>query len=293
MRGILVAGGTGTRLWPITRALSKQLMPVFDKPMVYYPLATLITAGVREILIVTTPQDRTQFRRLLGDGSQWGLRLEYAVQPTPDGIAQTLVIGAEFLDAHPVTLILGDNLFHGAGLDRRLRTLPEPSGGHIFALPVADPRGYGVVELDRLGQVLGIEEKPARPRSRYAVPGLYVYDNEAPKIAGELRPSARGELEITHVNEEYLRRGSLNATVLGRDTTWLDTGTFADLIRASDYVRVMEEQRGIKIGCVEEAAWRAGFIDDRQLRRLAGPLRSSGYGDYLLRLLDWDPATVA
>ena len=286
VRGILLAGGTGTRLWPITRVMSKHLLPVFDKPMVYYPLCTLIAAGVREILVVTTPHDRDRFRRLLGDGHQWGLRLEYAVQPRPDGIAQALVIGTEFLDGRPVALILGDNLFHGQTFDQQVSRHHEPSGGHVFAYPVSDPREYGVVELDYAGRVLSIEEKPARPRSRYAVPGLYFYDNEAPKIAGGLRPGARDELEITGVNEEYLRRGELTATVLDRGTVWLDTGTFPDLTRAAEWVRLVEECQGTKVGCVEEAVWRAGLIDDLQLRRLAEPLRASGYGDYLLRQLE-------
>jgi len=287
VRGVLLAGGTGSRLWPITRAVSKQLLPVFDKPMIYYPLTTLITAGVRDILVVTTAAEQEQFRRLLGDGSQWGLRLSYRAQPKPGGIAQALVIADEFLSGEPVALILGDNFFHGAGLPERLRAGPELSGGRIFAYPVTDPSAYGVVEFDAAGTVLSIQEKPARPRSRYAVPGLYFYDGDAVAIARRLRPSARGELEITDVSAEYLRRGTLRVTVLSRGTTWLDTGTFGDLVHAAEYVRVIEERQGAKIGCVEEATWRAGFIDDAALKDLAGPLLPSGYGHYLLSLLEW------
>jgi glucose-1-phosphate thymidylyltransferase len=287
-----LAGGTGSRLWPATRAVSKQLIPIFDKPMVYYPLCTLVTAGIREILVITTPQDRAQFGQLLGDGSQWGLRLEYAVQRRPEGIAQALVLGEEFLDGRPVALILGDNLFHGAEFDRQLRAGADPVGGEVFAYRVDDPGAFGVVEFDPLGRVLSIAEKPARPRSSYAVPGFYRYDNEAPKIARAQRPSARGELEITGVNEEYLRRGMLSARVIEQDTAWLDTGTFADLTRAADYVRAIEASRGVKVGCVEESAWRAGFIDDRQLRALAEPLRDSGYGGYLLGLLERESGTT-
>jgi glucose-1-phosphate thymidylyltransferase len=286
VKGVLLAGGIGSRLWPITRAVSKQLLPVFDKPMIYYPLTTLITAGVRDILVVTTASEQDQFVRLLGDGSQWGLRLRYRPQPTPGGIAQALLIAEEFLDGEPVALILGDNFFHGAGLPEQLRAGPGASGGRIFAYPVTDPAAYGVVEFDAAGRVVSIEEKPARPRSRYAVPGLYFYDGAAAEIARALRPSARGELEITDVSAEYLRRGALRVTVLDRGTTWLDTGTFGDLVHASEYVRVIEERQGAKIGCVEEAAWRAGLIDDAALEDLAGPLLPSGYGHYLLRLLE-------
>jgi glucose-1-phosphate thymidylyltransferase len=287
MRGILLAGGTGSRLWPITRAVSKQLMPVFDKPMVYYPLSTLIMAGVTEILVITTPEDQPQFRRLLQDGSQWGIRLEYAVQPRPEGIAQAFVIGTDFLAGGPAALVLGDNIFHGTGLGRQLRQSAGLDGGVVFAYPVARPQEYGVVEFGDGGQVRSIEEKPAHPKSRYAVPGLYFYDADVVKIAAGLRPSARGELEITAVNDAYLRQGRLRVTVLDRGTAWLDTGTFGSLVAASEYVRVVEERQGFKIGCVEEAAWRAGLIGDAALRELAEPLRRSGYGDYLLRLLEW------
>jgi glucose-1-phosphate thymidylyltransferase len=284
---VLLAGGTGSRLWPITQAVSKQLMPVFDKPMVFYPLSTLIMAGITDILVITTPEDQSQFRRLLRDGSQWGVRLEYAVQPRPEGIAQAFVIAADFLADGPAALILGDNIFHGVGLGRQLRQHNDLDGGLVFAYPVANPQEYGVVEFDVDGTVRSIAEKPTIPKSRYAVPGLYFYDSEVVKIAAGLRPSARGELEITAVNEAYLRRGKLRVEVLDRGTAWLDTGTFGSLVAAAEYVRVIEERQGFKIGCVEEAAWRAGLLDDEALRELARPLRRSGYGDYLLRLLEW------
>ena len=285
MRGILLAGGTGSRLWPLTRAVSKQLMPVFDKPMVYYPLTTLMMAGIREILIITTPQDQDQFRRLLGDGSQWGLRLEYAVQERPEGIAQAFVLGADFIGEEEVALVLGDNIFHGSGLGTRLSLQGPLVGGRIFAYPVADPAALGVVEFDSAGKVISIEEKPEKPKSRYAVPGLYFYDNSVVEVARTLQPSARGELEITAVNEVYLRRGQLQVTVLDRGTAWLDTGTFDSLVQASEYVRVMEQRQGLKVGCVEEVAWRMGFLNDDQLRELAQPLLKSGYGSYLIELL--------
>ncbi len=267
-------------------AMSKQLMPIFDKPMIYYPLTTLISAGIREILVITTPEDQPQFQRLLGDGSRLGLRLEYASQPRPEGIAQAFRIGAEFIGDEPVALILGDNIFHGTGLGRQLSRFREPAGGRVFAYPVADPERYGVVEFDAGGRVLSIEEKPERPKSTYVVPGLYFYDADVVRIVEKLEPSARGELEITAVNEEYRRQGRLGVTVLDRGTVWLDTGTFQSMVQASEYVRVIEERQGLKIGCVEEAVWRLGLIGDEHLRDLAGPLRKSGYGDYLLRLLD-------
>jgi glucose-1-phosphate thymidylyltransferase len=291
VRGIIVAGGTGSRLWPITRAVSKQLIPIHDKPMIYYPLSTLVMAGVREILVVTTPQDRASFQRLLGDGTQWGLRLTYGVQPRPDGVAQVLTIGADFLAGDDAAVILGDNFFHGAGLGRQLQSAGPLDGARIFAYPMADPSPYGVVEFDAAGRVLSIEEKPERPKSHYAVPGLYFYDREAVLIAHRLRPGRRGEVEITALNQEYLRRDRLAVTVLNRGTVWLDAGTFDALANASDYVRVVEERQGFKIGCVEETAWRAGFVDDVRLRALAGDLRCSGYGDYLLQLLDWEKAS--
>jgi glucose-1-phosphate thymidylyltransferase len=288
VRGILLAGGTGSRLWPITKAMSKQLMPIFDKPMVYYPLTTMVSAGIREILIITTPEDQPHFQRLLGNGEQLGLALSYAVQQRPDGIAQAFLIGADFIGDQSVALILGDNIFHGVGLGRHLAEHREPAGGRIFAYPVSDPHRYGVVEFDGAGKVLSIEEKPEKPKSTYVVPGLYFYDREVVRIVQGLRPSARGELEITAVNDEYLRRDQLTVTVLDRGTVWLDTGTFQSMVQASEYVRVIEERQGLKIGCVEEAAWRLGFISDDRLRELAEPLTKSGYGDYLLRLLESD-----
>ncbi|MFE1936302.1 glucose-1-phosphate thymidylyltransferase RfbA [Streptomyces sp. NPDC059474] len=286
MRGIILAGGTGSRLWPVTRAVSKQLMPVFDKPMVYYPLSTLMLAGIRDILIITTPEDQPDFRRLLGDGSRLGLRLTYQTQHRPGGIAQAFLLGAGFIGQEPVALILGDNIFHGRTFGVQLREHVDTTGGRIFAYPVADPSAYGVVEIDEHGTAVSIEEKPAKPKSRYAAVGLYFYDNRVVDIAGGLRPSERGELEITAVNEAYLRRGELAVTVLDRGTAWLDTGTFTAMVQASEYVRVIEERQGLKIGCVEEVAWRCGYIDDKQLRDLSYPLLKSGYGRYLMSLLD-------
>ncbi|WP_250034310.1 glucose-1-phosphate thymidylyltransferase RfbA [Paractinoplanes maris] len=286
MRGILLAGGTGSRLWPLTIATSKQLMPIFDKPMIYYPLTTLVSAGIREILVITTPEDQPLFRRLLGDGRSLGLSLSYAEQAEPNGIAEAFRIGADFIGDEPVALILGDNIFHGVGLGRQLARFREPGGGRVFAYPVSDPERYGVVEFDSDRRVVSIEEKPEKPKSTYVVPGLYFYDSDVVAIAGDLVPSARGELEITAVNEEYLRQGRLDVTVLERGTVWLDTGTFQSMVQASEYVRVIEERQGLKIGCVEEAAWRLGFISDDDVRELAEPLLKSGYGEYLLRLVE-------
>jgi glucose-1-phosphate thymidylyltransferase len=286
MRGIILAGGTGSRLFPITQAVSKQLMPVYDKPMVYYPLSTLMMAGVREVLVITTPGDQAAFRALLGDGARLGMRIEYAVQERPEGLAQAFLIGADFVGDQPVALVLGDNIFYGAGLGTALGRLPAPDGGHVFAYHVANPADYGVVEFDRDGRVLSIEEKPAQPKSSYAVPGLYFYESSVVEVARSIRPSARGELEITAVNEHYLHQGRLTVTVLDRGTAWLDTGTFASLRQATEFVSVVEERQGLKVGCIEEVAWRQGWLDDDGLRRAAEPLAKSGYGDYLLGLLE-------
>ncbi|SFL93332.1 Glucose-1-phosphate thymidylyltransferase [Geodermatophilus ruber] len=285
MRGIILAGGTGSRLFPITQAVSKQLMPVYDKPMIYYPLSTLMMAGVREVLVITTPGDQEAFRHLLGDGGRLGMSIEYAVQPRPEGLAQAFLIGAEFIGNSSVALILGDNIFYGAGLGTALSRLPEPDGGHVFAYHVSNPQDYGVVEFDESGRVLSIEEKPEKPKSSYAVPGLYFYDNEVVQIARGITPSARGELEITAVNDHYLRQGRLTVTALDRGTAWLDTGTFQSLRQATEFVSVVEDRQGLKIGCIEEVAWRNGWLDDDGLRRAAEPLGKSGYGDYLLNLL--------
>ena len=285
MKGIILAGGSGTRLHPITRGISKQLMPVYDKPMIYYPLSTLLMSGIRQVLIITTPQDRSQFEKLLGDGSAWGIDLSYAVQPSPDGLAQAFILGADFIGQDSVSLVLGDNIFYGTGLGASLRKHTGLKGGHVFAHHVSEPSAYGVVEFDDDGTVLSIEEKPAEPKSSYAVPGLYFYDNDVVEIVQHLQPSRRGELEITGINEAYLKRGDLSVTVLPRGTAWFDTGTFQGLLEASQFVHVVEARQGHKIGCVEEIAWRNGWLSDAEFSDLADPLVKSGYGTYMHSVL--------
>lgn len=284
MKGIILAGGTGSRLWPITKGVSKQLLPVYDKPMIHYPLATLMAAGLREVLIITTPEDSDSFSRLLGDGSAWGMRIEYAVQPKPEGLAQAFIIAEDFLAGDSAGLILGDNLFYGPSLGRKLADQTSVVGGHVFAYEVANPTEYGVVEFGADGVAISIEEKPTQPKSNFAVPGLYFYDSSVVAVAKAIQPSARGELEITAVNDYYLQQGQLGVTVLERGTAWLDTGTFRSLQDAGEFVRVMEDRTGTKIGCVEEIAWRNGWITSAQLTALAEPLLKSGYGEYLINL---------
>ena len=286
MKGIILAGGSGTRLHPLTLAVSKQLMPVYDKPMIYYPLSILLSAGIREVLIITTPHDQAQFQKLLGDGKSLGCNFQYVVQEVPNGLAQAFVLGADFIGTDKVALVLGDNIFYGAGLEELLKSNNDPEGGVVFAYHVHDPERYGVVEFDADKKALSIEEKPAKPKSNYAVPGLYFYDNDVVEIAKNLEMSPRGEYEITDVNREYLRRGTLKVGILGRGTAWLDTGTFESLMQAGEFVKVIEQRQGLKVGSIEEAAYRQGFINAEQLRAIAEPLRKSGYGDYLMNLPD-------
>lgn len=285
MKGIILAGGSGTRLHPLTLAMSKQMMPVYDKPMIYYPLSTLMMAGIHEILIISTPHDLPNFKKLLGDGSQIGCQFSYAEQAIPNGLAQAFVIGADFIGADSVALVLGDNIFFGANMHELLQSNTNPDGGVVFAYHVSDPERYGVVEFDQNQKALSIEEKPLQPKSNYAVPGLYFYDNSVVEIAKNIQPSARGEYEITDVNKVYLANGKLKVGILSRGTAWLDTGTFNSLMQAGQFVQVLEERQGLKVGCIEEIAWRQGFITSQQLQDIAEPLRKSGYGEYLLGLL--------
>ncbi|MCM0615257.1 glucose-1-phosphate thymidylyltransferase RfbA [Paenarthrobacter sp. TYUT067] len=286
MRGIILAGGTGSRLHPITLGISKQLVPVYDKPMIYYPLSTLILAGIRDILIITTPHDAEQFQRLLGDGARFGVNLSYVQQPSPDGLAQAFTLGADHIGGDTVALVLGDNIFYGQGMGTQLRRYADVDGGAVFGYWVKDPKAYGVVEFDQDGRAISLQEKPENPRSNYAVPGLYFYDNDVVEIARNLKPSDRGELEITDVNKTYLERGKLQVEVLRRGTAWLDTGTFEDLSDASNFIRTVENRQGLKVGAPEEIAWRSGFLTDDELRERAEPLVKSGYGSYLLGLLE-------
>ena len=285
MKGIILAGGSGTRLHPLTLAVSKQLMPIYDKPMIYYPLSTLMWSGISEILIISTPHDLPLFRQLLGDGKSLGCRFEYAVQENPNGLAEAFIIGKEFIGNDKVALVLGDNIFYGTGLSELLLANNNPDGGIIYAYHVNDPERYGVVDFDKEGKVLSIEEKPEHPKSNFAVPGIYFYDNDVVEIAANIKPSHRGEIEITDVNKEYLRRGKLKVSILDRGTAWLDTGTFQSLMQAGQFVQVIEERQGLKIGAIEEAAYRMGFIDSKQLEKLAQPLLKSGYGTHLLSLI--------